>query len=76
MAKSPKKVGKFKECVAFGAKVRSLREELGLSQEKMAHKAKIHRTYWVGIETGARNLTLTMVYKVAKALKVEASDLL
>lgn len=69
------KTGKFKECVEFGVKVKFHREAMNLSQEKFAHKADIHRTYLVGIESGARNPSLTMVYKIARALKIEAKDL-
>jgi len=68
-----KKEAKFKECVAFGVRIKDLRTEMNLTQEKFAHKAKIHRTYLVGIETGSRNPTLTMIHQLAKALKVDAS---
>jgi transcriptional regulator with XRE-family HTH domain len=71
-----KKVAKNKECVAFGARVRELRTAMGLSQEKFAGKAKMDRTYIVGIETGARNPSLTTICKLAKALKVEAGELM
>jgi transcriptional regulator with XRE-family HTH domain len=63
------------ECVAFGAVVRRFREESGLSQEELAAKARIHRTYIGGIERGERNPTLLMIHRLAKALGVAAKKL-
>jgi len=60
----------------FGLRVRQKRESLGLSQEKFAELADLHRTYISGIERGVRNPTLTVVQKLAKALKVKPGNLL
>jgi len=60
----------------LGKNVSNLRQEKGLSQEKFAFDAKIHRTYISDIERGARNPTITVVEKIANALGVSASDLL
>ena len=60
----------------FGERVRLRREELGLSQEEFAFQSGIHRTYVSGIERGVRNPSLTMVERIAKALKMNFSDLL
>ena len=60
----------------FGERVRLRREELGLSQEEFAFQSGIHRTYVSGIERGIRNPSLTMVERIAKALKLSFSDLL
>lgn len=59
----------------FGERVRQLREEIGLSQDKLAFKSGIHRT-WIGIvERWQRNLTLENIEKLAKALGVSVEDL-
>lgn len=60
----------------LGASVRRLRVELGLSQEELAGRADLHRTYIAGIESGARNLTLRSMEKLARALGVTPSGLL
>lgn len=61
---------------AFGAKVQYYRNQLGLSQEKFAEKANVHRTYIGTVERGETNLTLLNVYKLAQALGVSPKDLL
>ena len=60
----------------FGASVRSLRFRLGISQEELAERADMHRTYIAGIERGARNVTLKSIDKLAKALGVSTAVLL
>jgi transcriptional regulator with XRE-family HTH domain len=60
----------------FGLRVKQRREALELSQEKFAEVASLHRTYISGIERGARNPTLTVIQKLAKALKVKPGNLL
>lgn len=59
----------------FGKRVRSLRERTGLSQEQLAEKAGIHRTYLGGVERGERNLGLKNVFRIAVALGVSVADL-
>ena len=59
----------------FGLKVREIRKERGLSQEKLAHKANLHRTYVGMIERAEKNITLLNIEKIAKALRVEIKDL-
>lgn len=54
--------------VAFGAKVRALRKEKGLSQEALSNLAGIDRSYMGQIERGEINLTLTKIYQIANAL--------
>ena len=56
--------------------LRRLRQEHGWSQEAFAFEAKLHRTYISDLERGARNPTLTVVEKLATALKVTASALI
>jgi CheY-like chemotaxis protein/DNA-binding Xre family transcriptional regulator len=53
-----------------------MRLRLGISQEELAERADLHRTYIAGIEGGGRNITLKSVDKLARALKVSVSDLL
>jgi len=60
----------------FGQKVRSKRQALGFSQEQLAEKAGLHRTYVSDVERGARNISLINIAQLAKALKVKPSDLL
>lgn len=57
-----------------GSRIRSLRNGLGLSQEKLALKAGIDRTYLAGIESGKRNATITSLEKIVLALDISLSD--
>lgn len=60
----------------FGEKVRETRKEKGLSQEELGFKANLHRTYIGMIERAEKNITLTNVEKIAKALNVSINYLL
>ncbi len=60
---------------AFGLNVLRRREAKGLSQEKLAEKADLDRTYISGIERGVRNPGLISIARVAKALGVTVSEL-
>lgn len=59
-----------------GLNVRRAREALGISQEELADRAEIHRTYISGVERGVRNPTISVLDKIAKALKVKPGVLL
>lgn len=59
----------------FGRRVRDERLRLDLSQEKLAEKAKVHRTYIGMIERAEKNITLSNMEKIAKALGIKISDL-
>jgi len=59
----------------FGTAVKFSREELGLTQEDLAEKAGIHRTYLSDIERGTRNLSLINIEKLAAALTMSMSDI-
>lgn len=61
--------------IEFGYKVKSKRLALGLSQEELAVKAGVHRTYIGMIERAEKNITLSNIEKIAKALGVEISTL-
>lgn len=63
-------------CELFGGLVRRLRESAGISQEELADRAGVHRTYIGGIERGERNPTLLTIYKIAAALNVPPASLL
>ena len=59
----------------FGERVRELRLAKGLSQEELAFRAGVHRTYLGGIERGERNPSLKNIAAIAKALDVSLSQL-
>jgi len=59
-----------------GFNIRKIREEKGLSQEKLAALADLHRAYVGQIERGEKNIGLKNLEKIAKALKVNVKDLL
>jgi len=52
----------------FGTAIRTRRKLLGISQEELAGRAGLHRTYVADIERGARNLSLANIEKLARAL--------
>lgn len=56
--------------------VREARLKVGLSQEELADRAGIDRTYASGIERAVRNPTITVLAKLAAALGLRASELL
>lgn len=55
--------------------LKRLRMERGLSQEQFAFEAGIHRTYISDLERNARNPTITIIAKIAKAFGVPEGDL-
>ena len=57
-----------------GNRIKSLRNRIGLSQEKLALKADLDRTYLAGIESGKRNATLDSIEKIINALNVSVKD--
>ena len=59
--------------VKFGKKVREERIKQGLSQEQLASRAGVHRTYVGMIERAEKNITLENIEKVSKALKIKIS---
>ncbi len=61
--------------LAFGQAVRNLRLKKGISQEKLAELAGIHRTYIGDVERGTRNIALVNMVRVATALGVPLSHL-
>uniref|UniRef100_UPI0035CCD2B6 helix-turn-helix domain-containing protein n=1 Tax=Paenibacillus tyrfis TaxID=1501230 RepID=UPI0035CCD2B6 len=58
-----------------GARIRTLRKLMGISQEALAEKADLHYVYIGSMERGERNITLQNLEKIAKALNVELYEL-
>lgn len=56
--------------IILGEKVRELRKEMSLSQEELAFRADVHRTYIGMIERAEKNVTILNLDKIAKALDV------
>jgi transcriptional regulator with XRE-family HTH domain len=59
----------------LGKRIANLRKKRGFSQEGFAHECGFHRSYMGAVERGEKNITLAMVNKVAKALKMSLSEL-
>jgi len=72
--KRPRKSGQRRK--ALGLAIRRRREELGLSQEKLAERVDCHRNYVGLVERGAQNVTIDMVGRFAEALKCRLSELI
>lgn len=62
--------------IAFGKAVRKRREAMGISQEQLADRAAIHRTYIGDVERGERNVGLLNVHRIAVALGVTLAKLI
>jgi transcriptional regulator with XRE-family HTH domain len=62
--------------VLFGQKLRKIRERVGVSQEKLAELAKLHRTYVSSVERGKRNISLVNIERLAQALGVSLKELM
>ena len=59
---------------AVGRRIKELRNELGLSQEKLALKAELDRTYLAGVENGKRNISVKNLEKIIFALDTTMKD--
>jgi transcriptional regulator with XRE-family HTH domain len=62
--------------VQFGEKLRAVRQERGISQEKLAELAGLHRTYVSSVERGERNVSLVNIERLAAALCVTMAQLM
>lgn len=68
------KLGRLRQVLAQN--IRQLRAHLGVSQEELAHMAKVHRTYMGSIERAEQNISIDNIEKIAKALGVKPYQLL
>ena len=59
----------------FGRAIRELREESAITQEDLAHRSGLDRSYMGGIERGERNPSLKNIFRVADGLGVSAGAL-
>lgn len=59
----------------IGVRIRELRKETGLSQEKFASKIGMDRTYFASVELGKRNISIVNLEKIAQGLDVSLSDM-
>ena len=57
--------------ILFGRRVRELRTERGLSQERLAELSNLHRNYIGGVERGERNIGLINIVELVHALRVK-----
>jgi transcriptional regulator with XRE-family HTH domain len=62
--------------VGFGKLLRAKRNSLGISQEELAFRSGLHRTYVGSVERGERNLSLENIFLFAKALGCKPAELL
>ena len=58
----------------IGHRLRELRTEKGLSQEKFSFECELDRTYIASIERGKRNVSIANIEKIAKAFDISVSD--
>lgn len=61
--------------IAFGGAVRAIRKEQGTSQEALALRCGLDRSYFGAVERGERNVSLTNILKIADALQTHVADL-
>lgn len=61
--------------IKLGERIRSIRKETGLSQEKFALKIGMDRTYFAGVELGRRNISIINIEKIAIGLDISLSEL-
>lgn len=66
---------KAPDLTELGGRIRAARTAVGLTQEELAHESDIDRSYIGGVERGERNLTFTMLCKIARALRCDVASL-
>ena len=67
--------GKERGLVKLGGNLRKYRDSHGISQEELAHRAGLDRTYVGGVERGERNPTILSILKICDALGISLSNL-
>ena len=60
----------------LGERLQKRRQELGLSQEELCERIEMNRTYLSDIERGIGNVSILLLFKLSKALRMELSTLL
>jgi transcriptional regulator with XRE-family HTH domain len=60
----------------FASRLRQIRQVQGLSQEELADRAGLHRTYVGSVERGERNISVDNIERLAKALEIDIIELL
>jgi transcriptional regulator with XRE-family HTH domain len=68
-------MGRTSSSQKLGKKIRQLRTDLQLTQEKLGELTNLDRTYISGIERGKRNPSIAAIERLAKALKVKITEL-
>ena len=63
-------------CKRVGARIKALREEKNWSQEELADRTDLHRTYISAVERGVRNPTITVLKRIADGLERPLSELM
>lgn len=61
--------------IKFGQRIKALRNERGLSQEKFALSIEMDRTYYASVESGKRNVSLKNIEKIANGLNISLEEL-
>jgi len=60
----------------LGENIKKARTLLGISQEELAFRSMLHRTYISSVERGERNISFLNLIKIAKALEISPSELI
>ncbi len=68
-------MGRDRQLVAIGERIRALRQAQGFSQEDFAAASGLDRAYYGGVERGERNVSARNLVRIATALGVEVGDL-
>jgi transcriptional regulator with XRE-family HTH domain len=62
--------------IGLGRAIRRLRTQAGYSQERFANICHVHRTYMTSVETGRRNVSLEIIERIAKGLRMDTGQLM
>ena len=60
--------------IQIGKRVRELRNKIGISQEELADRANLDRTYITSVECGKRNISIVNIEKIAIALEISLAE--
>lgn len=69
-------MGQIDPKIILARNIRRLRQEIAISQEELAARAQLHRTYISSVERHERNVSLENIFRIAEALGVPAPELL